>query len=161
MAYGRKSGQATVRQVEALSLRRTGLSYSKVGERLKITEQGAYQLVSRGLKAMATELSSEIVQLERIRLDDLLAAIWTRVERGDLDAIDRVLKIAERRAKLEGIDKQRDAAMMVMPVDTPDVSKLTADEMHTYFALMAKAARNDSDRERYEAAAAAIDEGGP
>lgn len=153
----RKPGQPTPRQIEALELRKAGLSYAKIGERLGIEESNAHSLVARACKAVAKELGEEIVQIERARLDGVLEGIWAKAAKGDYDAVDRCLKIAERRAKLEGIDKQRDAAMVVMPVDSPDVSKLTGEEMRTHFLLLAKAARSDADRERYEAAAAAIE----
>lgn len=153
----KKPGQATPRQLDALELRKAGLSYAKIGEKLGIQVAGAQALVSRALRALVQELGEDVIRIERERLDAMHAATWTKVEAGDLDAIDRCLKIAERRAKLEGLDKARDTAMVVMPVDMPDVSKLTAEEMRTHFRLMAKAARTDSDRERYEAAAAAIE----
>jgi len=42
--------------------------------------------------------------LELERLDVMLLALWRRVQNGDERAIDRALKIEERRAKLLGLD---------------------------------------------------------
>jgi hypothetical protein len=42
--------------------------------------------------------------LHEARLDRMLAAIWPRVIKGELGAIDRALKIMERAAKLYGLD---------------------------------------------------------
>lgn len=53
----------------------------------------------------ATEHAAEHLRsLEAERLDRVLAAIWRDATRGNLSAIDRVLKIMERRAKIEGLD---------------------------------------------------------
>lgn len=43
------------------------------------------------------------VQLRR--LDVMISAIWEKARNGDKDAIDRVLKIMERQAKLLGLDQ--------------------------------------------------------
>jgi len=42
--------------------------------------------------------------LELLRLDELLNALWDTAIAGDLKAVDRVLKVMERRAKLLGLD---------------------------------------------------------
>jgi len=46
-----------------------------------------------------------VLQLELERLDAMQAAIWDDAMNGHLGAIDRVLKIMERRAKLLGLDQ--------------------------------------------------------
>ena len=57
-------------------------------------------------------------QVELQRLDVVLQAVWEKACTGDLFAIDRYLKIAERRAKLLGLD----APAKVAPT-TPDGEK--------------------------------------
>jgi hypothetical protein len=44
--------------------------------------------------------------MELERLDRLFAAVWPLAIAGDLAAVDRVLKIMARRAKMEGFDKE-------------------------------------------------------
>lgn len=46
-------------------------------------------------------------QLELQRLDKLLTALWDAATGGALGAIDRVLKVMQRRAELLGLDKNR------------------------------------------------------
>jgi hypothetical protein len=46
-------------------------------------------------------------QLELERLDRLLIALWDLATGGSLGAIDRVLKVMQRRAELLGLDKNR------------------------------------------------------
>jgi len=48
--------------------------------------------------------TGEWVQVELRRLDKALNAIWNKVLEGDPLAIDRMLKIMERRARLLGLD---------------------------------------------------------
>ena len=45
----------------------------------------------------------ELRELESARLDALQLAAWAKVEQGDLHAIEIVLKIMDRRAKLLGL----------------------------------------------------------
>lgn len=153
-----RKGLPTDRQLTALDLRRQGLCYTDIAKRLGIAPPSAYELVQRALFTFVTEAAAEVAILESDRLDTALASIWERVERGDLPAIDRLIKIQERRAKLVGIDKQRDAPAVVAVSDGPDVSRLSPAELRTHFELMAKCAKTDEERARYEAAAAALEQ---
>lgn len=49
-------------------------------------------------------LTEEVRTLELERLDRMLDAIWGQVTQGHLGAIDRALRISERRARFEGLD---------------------------------------------------------
>lgn len=63
--------------------------------------------VSRELGRIQDDLAIEansVRALELERLDSYLLVIARDVQKGDLAAIDRALKISERRAKLLGID---------------------------------------------------------
>jgi hypothetical protein len=52
------------------------------------------------------ETSREMFRaLEVARLEMLQTGLWTKATNGDLDAIDRVLKIMDRRSKLLGLDQ--------------------------------------------------------
>src|SRR3990167_2042270 len=56
------------------------------------------------LAQLCTEKAEEIRAIETARLDVMLHAIAAKVRSGDLPAIDRVLKIMDRRAALWGLD---------------------------------------------------------
>ena len=58
----------------------------------------------RRLHDLNQELAQDIVDIEVIRLDSSLSAIWSDVLNGHLGAIDRFLKISSRRADLLGLD---------------------------------------------------------
>jgi DNA-binding CsgD family transcriptional regulator len=99
--------RARDREVEALNLRKSGATYDQIGKTLGITTQGAYKAIIRSLQRLNeknTEGTEELRRLEVERLDRMLAAIWGQVLNGNQGAIDRALRIGERRAKLLGLD---------------------------------------------------------
>lgn len=48
--------------------------------------------------------TGEYVELELLRLDRAINAIWTKVQAGDLGAIGAMIRIQERRARYRGLD---------------------------------------------------------
>ena len=92
----------------AISLRREGQSFAQIGQALGITKQSAHNLVKTALDRLADETREVTAQwraLEADRLDCLQVAAWDKAIEGDLPAVDRVLKIMERRAKLLALDQ--------------------------------------------------------
>lgn len=96
---------ANDKQRQALELRKAGVSYVAIAERLGYRgPSGAHAAVRAGLKKTLQEPADELRQLEVERLDAALLAIWPQVKQGNHGAIDRALRIMERRAKLLGLD---------------------------------------------------------
>ena len=98
---------AAEREGQALELRKAGKTFAEIGADLGITKEGARQAVYRALGDLAEsnlEAAAALRALESERLDKLLAAVWPAATAGDLDAVDRALKIAARRARLCGLD---------------------------------------------------------
>lgn len=52
----------------------------------------------------STETREQARELESQRLDRMIGAVWRQATAGDLAAVDRVLRILERRARLLGLD---------------------------------------------------------
>jgi len=99
--------QATERQQQALELRRQGLRYDQIAERLGISTQAAWKLVMKAYQRSLRqndELAEFNRKLDLERLDAALLAIWPQVEAGKSPAVDRLLGILERRARLLGLD---------------------------------------------------------
>src|SRR5690242_13329188 len=89
---------AADRQLKALELRKAGKSYPAIAAELGWAgPSGAYRSVSMALKNITREPSKQLVELEVQRLDDLLGAVWGKAMEGDGGAIDRALRIMERR----------------------------------------------------------------
>ena len=72
-----------------------------------MSTSGACDSVRRALQALkadTAEKAEEVRDLELRRLDRMLDIAQTAAEQGDLAAIDRVLRIQERRSKYLGLD---------------------------------------------------------
>lgn len=103
---------AALRRTQALGLRRSGLSYYAIADEMQDDYPGydatkAYQDVSNRLyriNAMGEELSDDLRVLECERLDAMLHALWPKVEEANIHAVECCIRIAERRAKLLGLD---------------------------------------------------------
>lgn len=122
-----RSRHTAARDAEACRLRSHGLDYQEIADRLHYaSKSSAYEAVQRALKATVQEPADELRQIELLRLDELarrartvLEATHYVVDKGAvviwngeplvddgpvLAAVDRLLKVQERRAKLLGLD---------------------------------------------------------
>ena len=97
--------KANDRHIQALELRKAGVSYQRIAEALGFNSpQAAWKAVNSALKKTVQEPADEVRKLEVERLDAAAQAIYPSVKQGQYGAIDRWLKIMERRAKLLGLD---------------------------------------------------------
>lgn len=109
MARGRPREQANIleRQLQAVELRKSGLSYREIGKRLDCSHEQARRDIESELKRLASERADkteELRQLELERLDMLLKGLWPMAAVGNTGAVMSWLKVSERRAKLLGLD---------------------------------------------------------
>lgn len=96
---------AMERQRQALDLRKSGMSFERIGELLGYANsKGAWKAVQAALRTMLREPAESVRVLEEARLEAMLQAVWPRVLKDEPFAIDRALKILARRAKLLGLD---------------------------------------------------------
>ena len=99
--------RTTEKTLKALELRKQGMNYPQIGEELGCARSTACRYVLSELENLADKCREEAVHVRDIelqRLDALYLKAWEAVEGGDLPAIDRCLRIMERRAKLLGLD---------------------------------------------------------
>jgi hypothetical protein len=93
------------RATKALELRKAGISYDVIAQRLNYSNRtAAYRAVSRLLESTEKEAADDLREVELRRLDDLFLSIYQQARNGNLGAVDRCLRIMERRAKIAGID---------------------------------------------------------
>ncbi len=136
----------------AVELRRQHLSYRQIAVRLGVSHQAAFDAVKRGLADMYQEAANEVRQIEVERLDELATEAWKVLrtphytvsnsgkivehpETGELlldtsptlAAIDRLLKIQDRRAKLLGLDAPVKAEVKHVDSFDADIAALLAD----------------------------------
>ena len=113
--------KTAARRLQALELRKAGATYQQIGERLNISANQAHLDVRRELQKLAeqsAELATEVRQMELERLDAMHLGLWPEARKGHLGAVDRVLRIMERRASLLGLDapKQQDIRLETLDV---------------------------------------------
>jgi len=93
------------RQVKALELRLAGCSYEQIASQLGYAgRSGAYKAVETALRQTLREPAEALRTISLERLDRVTLAIWRAANAGDLRAIDVLLRIEARRAKLLGLD---------------------------------------------------------
>jgi hypothetical protein len=98
--------EAAERRARALELRKAGATYDQIATQLGFANRGgAYRAVATALKEITAEPAEEVRALELERLDAMLLGLWPQARKGSNGAVDRVLRIMERRAKLLGLDQ--------------------------------------------------------
>ena len=112
MPHARDDLDLANRKRKSLELRRMGHSYNDIVQELRkegwlVTATQVWADVNEELRKAKRETSEEAEQIRQVemdRLDMALKAIMPRVNLGDDDAIQSMLRIQLRRAKLIGLD---------------------------------------------------------
>lgn len=89
--------------LRVVELRRAGVAFEQIAERLGLGEAATARAMYD--QALASDDKRFDPELEAARLERLHTAIWPVAAKGDLAAIDRVVKIGERRERLVGPPK--------------------------------------------------------
>lgn len=99
------------RKKEALQLRLEGKTYTEIAERMGKSVSTVHGYVADSLAEVTKEDAQQLRDVEAARLDALQHAIWDKAIGGDLSAMDRVIKIIDRRARLLGLDAPQQVAV--------------------------------------------------
>ena len=102
-----KTEQDAINDTEALRLKTLGYSYQRIADTLGIAKSTAYERCQRALRAIPADAVDEFRRIEGERLNVLMEVAMNKVVSGDkgaLFAIDRVLAIQERAARLFVLD---------------------------------------------------------
>ena len=103
----RSDVNAAARVARALELRKAGATYDAIARQCSYgSRAAAYHAVQRELARTLQEPADDLRRLEAERLNDLYRAMAPKALGGDAYAVDRCLRIMERRAALLGIDAQ-------------------------------------------------------
>lgn len=106
---GKQAIRHAQRAAEALDLRRLGLSYRKIAEKMGLGgPSSAFKLVGQELgevREATKEAAAEVRQLELERTELLWRSCMTRVASGDPKAITAAVAILKRRAAMLGLDQ--------------------------------------------------------
>lgn len=98
--------EARKRDARVFEMRIQGFTFEQIASEVGYQgASGAWQAYRRVKETHIFESVEEARQLELMRLDELMYALWDRALGGDLSAVTGILKIMDRRAKLIGLDK--------------------------------------------------------
>lgn len=96
-----------VNEERILELRIRGLSHTKIAAKLDLDQSTVTRALQRAMTRMiesTREKAEQVRDLEATRLDQMLDGVWEGATHGDVQAIDAVVKLMNRRAKLYGLD---------------------------------------------------------
>jgi acyl carrier protein phosphodiesterase len=127
-----KSPARVERAARAFALRKAGLSYRDIGLELGVNHATVYKDVQATIKQFldeAREHHTQIMAIEAARLDDLQRVMWEQAAMGDRRAVDTVLKIMERRAKLLGLDTPVATKAVNITLTPDELSQMSDDEL--------------------------------
>jgi hypothetical protein len=90
------------RNAQAVELHLAGVPTAKIAEQIGLSPSATRKVISAGLAERVGGQANlpDDARTEVARIDGMIAAIWARARRGDLDAIDRVARLNERREKV-------------------------------------------------------------
>lgn len=98
---------AAERKEKALELRKAGCSYQAIGDAIGTSKQQAHRTVTAALVEIRTQTAEEAEDLRRLeleRIDALFFEAYSKARQGNLAAIDRCVRLSERRCKILGLD---------------------------------------------------------
>jgi transcriptional regulator len=102
---GKAAVESAEKQRRVLELRKEGLTLQQIADELGYAcPSGAHKALTRALEHMLREPVEEVRALECARLDAMWQKAWSRLKRGNVNAIDVLLRIMTRRSKLLGLD---------------------------------------------------------
>ena len=97
-----------LKDAQALELRKAGANYDQIAKQMGYANKSvAFKAVQRSMAlAMAVRNVNveSLIEMENQRLDALQTALWSQAIKGQWLATDRLIKIMERRAAMNGLD---------------------------------------------------------
>lgn len=113
-------------EAKVIELRRAGLTWTTIAQQTGYSgPSGAYKAYQRAAERLIRPNLEEHRDMELDRLDRLQAAVWTRAAGGDVKAIDSVLRIIDRRARLLGLDAPQKIQAEVVTYDGSELEEQT------------------------------------
>lgn len=114
------------KHMEWLELRRQGLTYQAIGDRFGVTKQAVWDAVNRRVQKVEFEHVDAYREYELELLGVIQEGIMQKCVDGDLQAIDRLLRLSERRSRLLGLDRPVSLAIFAQGQDAPEVEPMQA-----------------------------------
>lgn len=92
------------RRKRVLDLRLAGVTYRAIAKAEGVSHATIVSDVQAALADIPRHSADELRQVETERLDQLQRAVWGDALKGHLGAVDKALRIVDRRARLLGLD---------------------------------------------------------
>lgn len=108
---------------QCLELRVAGATLEEIGRVVDLHKSNVSRRIKAALASIPAAGAEELRTMENQRLDRMQKAIWNQVRQGHLGAVDRAIKISERRARLNGIDAPQRLDLGVKAVDIDSVAR--------------------------------------
>jgi hypothetical protein len=103
--------EVQVKRERAVELRLAGATYHQIAKELGYNSHtSAMRAVEAAIARRTSESAALIKAQELARLDQMLLGLWPAARRGDALAVDRVLRVMDRRARYLGLDVDKGAA---------------------------------------------------
>ena len=112
---------------KAMQMRIAGLTYEVISRQMGWANKSvAYNACMREMIRLKKEPAQELRTLELLRIDRAQAAIWDQVIKGNHGAIDRFVRLSERRSRILGLDAPAKMAL------TDPTGEKAYDPLHVY-----------------------------
>lgn len=106
MTGEKKLREARLNEIRAFELFSAGATYEQIAQQVPYASRGAaHRAVQRALSRVEVNNVSDMRKVENRRLDTLLMAVWADARRGKIPAVVAALRIMDRRARLNGLDR--------------------------------------------------------
>jgi AraC-like DNA-binding protein len=106
------------KEYEVLKYRRGGMTFDQIAQKVGYaTPSGAQTAYKRAMVRTLQPVADELRETQLDRLETALMAIWNKVLKGDLKAIDRLIAISRRQSELLGMDAPKQAQVEVTTYD--------------------------------------------
>lgn len=106
-----------------LELRLAGGSLEHIGQAVGLHKSNVSRRIKAALADIPAAEAETLRTLENERLDAMQVAIWRQVREGDLGAVDRAIRISERRSRLNGLDAPQRVDLGARAVDIESVAR--------------------------------------
>ncbi len=95
------------RRLEAIAMRKQGLTYAEIGRAMGVTRQAAYSYVEREFKSLMKEgsvVAEKALSLTLARFDELLKVYYKEAKEGNRESLHSALSIIDRQIKILGLE---------------------------------------------------------
>lgn len=124
-----KQAEVSERRANAIKMRIAGIDYQTIADQLGYKSRGAAcQDVSRAFDRNRAEEGRDIErlrELELARYERAQAALWPKVLKGELAAIDTFIRLSARRARVLGLDVVQEIKVFTVDAIDAEIDRLT------------------------------------